>query len=392
MPRRRRARPCPATSTASRRPTPPSPPPSRTCAKCASIPTCCRRRRPGRRLRRHRRRAPRRQSRAGAGPLAARRQLLERSQNARRRRQQHTGRPGWRESGLHRRTPPRRRRQQSAALLGTVGPAALRQGRQRAQHHPAARNHRSTPPTVKDGRIAEVAGALRQERAPLPHHAPSIFCDCTGDSRLGLEAGAEMRTGREARAEFGESLAPETARQSTRSAPASCSPRACITTPMPFTPAEVGAQGHQGAAYASAASTAWEYGYWWIEWGGDHDIIRDNERIRFELLSIVMGVWDYIKNSGDFPDSAQLGDGLGRHDARQARQPPHGGRPHAHAARPDAAASFDDAVAIGGWPMDDHPPERLRPPRPAAQHRAARRPRSTTSRCARSTAATSRTC
>ena len=32
------------------------------------------------------------------------------------------------------------------------------------------------------------------------------------------------------------------------------------------------------------------------EWGGNKDIIRDNERIRFELLSIVMGVWDHIKN------------------------------------------------------------------------------------------------
>ena len=49
---------------------------------------------------------------------------------------------------------------------------------------------------------------------------------------------------------------------------------------------------------------SWEYGYWWIEWGGNRDTIRDNERIRFELLSIVMGVWDYIKNSGEFPDSA----------------------------------------------------------------------------------------
>ena len=28
------------------------------------------------------------------------------------------------------------------------------------------------------------------------------------------------------------------------------------------------------------------------------DTIRENERIRFELLSIVTGVWDYIKNSG----------------------------------------------------------------------------------------------
>ena len=47
----------------------------------------------------------------------------------------------------------------------------------------------------------------------------------------------------------------------------------------------------------------WEYGYWWIEWGGNISTIRDNERIRFELLAITMGVWDYIKNSGDHPSS-----------------------------------------------------------------------------------------
>ena len=50
--------------------------------------------------------------------------------------------------------------------------------------------------------------------------------------------------------------------------------------------------------------SSWEYGYWWIELGGLHDTIRDNERLRFELLSVVLGVWDYIKNSGDKPSSA----------------------------------------------------------------------------------------
>lgn len=49
--------------------------------------------------------------------------------------------------------------------------------------------------------------------------------------------------------------------------------------------------------------SAWEYGYWWISWGGRRDPARDQERIRFELLSIVMGVWDYIKNGGDHPSS-----------------------------------------------------------------------------------------
>ena len=36
------------------------------------------------------------------------------------------------------------------------------------------------------------------------------------------------------------------------------------------------------------------------------DTIRDNERIRFELLSIVTGVWDYIKNSGQVQGTSQI--------------------------------------------------------------------------------------
>ena len=41
--------------------------------------------------------------------------------------------------------------------------------------------------------------------------------------------------------------------------------------------------------------------------GRQIDAIRDNAKIRFELLAIVLGVWDYIKNSGDCPDSATWG-------------------------------------------------------------------------------------
>ncbi len=42
-----------------------------------------------------------------------------------------------------------------------------------------------------------------------------------------------------------------------------------------------------------------EYGYWWVEWGGELDTIKDNETIRDELLAIILGVWDHIKNGGD---------------------------------------------------------------------------------------------
>ena len=86
------------------------------------------------------------------------------------------------------------------------------------------------------------------------------------------------------------------------------------------------------------------------------DTIRDNERIRFELLSIVHGRLGLHQEQRRLSRQRELGARLGRHDARQARQPPAGRRSHADAVRSDGRQRFEDAVAIGGWPMDDHPP------------------------------------
>ena len=206
---------------------------------------------------------------------------------------------------------------------------------------------------VKDGRITEVA-ARCDKSEHLYRIRAGMFCDCTGDSRLGLEAGADMQSGREARAEFGESLAPEKPENRTLGSSILFTSR-LYHNPMPFTP-PAWARKITKEQLKHRPITSWEYGYWWIEWGGDHEVIADNERIRFELLSIVMGVWDYIKNSGEFPDSRHwamdwvgmmpgkrgsrrlLGDYLlKQHDLMQG--------------------SFPDSVAIGGWSMDDHPPE-----------------------------------
>ena len=115
--------------------------------------------------------------------------------------------------------------------------------------------------------------------------------------------------------------------------------------------------------------TSWEYGYWWIEWGGDHDVIADNERIRFELLSIVMGVWDYIKNSGDFPDSKHWAmDWVGMMPGKRGSRRLVGD--YLLKQHDLMQGSFPDAVAIGGWSMDGHPPEGFDRPGPAAEHGA----------------------
>jgi len=181
-----------------------------------------------------------------------------------------------------------------------------------------------------------------------------LYADCTGDCRLGLEAGAVLRTGQEGRDTFGESLAPERPEEGTLGSSILFTSKD-YGRPIPFTPPAWARKitkdqlQHRGIG-------SWEYGYWWIEWGGHRDLVHDNARIRHELLAIVLGVWDYIKNSGEHPDSADwamdwVGMVPGKRSSRRIEGP--------CILRQDDLMSgrvFEDAVAIGGWPIDIHPP------------------------------------
>ncbi|MCH5173527.1 MAG: FAD-dependent oxidoreductase [Bacteroidales bacterium] len=63
---------------------------------------------------------------------------------------------------------------------------------------------------MEDGKIKAVTAveAARQDRIRVSGY---VFSDCTGDAHLAVMAGARTMMGREARSEFGESLAPEKA-------------------------------------------------------------------------------------------------------------------------------------------------------------------------------------
>ncbi len=182
-----------------------------------------------------------------------------------------------------------------------------------------------------------------------------IFIDATGDSRLSLESGAEMRWGREARGEFNESLGLEKEDRQTLGSSILFTSRD-FGKPIPFTPPKW-ARKVTKEMLRFRGVNSWEYGYWWIEWGGQLDTIRDNERIRFELLSIVMGVWDYIKNSGDKPASANWGmDWVGMLPGKREARRVMGDHILTQNDLLGLNGDFEDAIAIGGWPMDDHPP------------------------------------
>ena len=207
---------------------------------------------------------------------------------------------------------------------------------------------------TKDGLIQQVM--VRCDKTEhLYRIKAKLFLDCTGDCRLGLEAGAEIRRGREAKSEFNESLALEEADNHTLGSIILFTSRN-YGRPIPFTPPKWARKIHKAQLQFRPVAT-WEYGYWWIEWGGQLDTIRDNERIRFELLAIVMGVWDYIKNSGDKPDSANWGrDWVGMIPGKRGSRRLAGDHILTQSDLEGKNPDFPDAVAIGGWSMDDHPP------------------------------------
>lgn len=205
---------------------------------------------------------------------------------------------------------------------------------------------------VKDDAVQRVM-ARCDKSEHLYRIRAKMFCDCTGDSRLGIETGALYRVGRETRTEFNEPLAPEKADTETLGSSVLFTSR-LYRKPMPFTPPKW-ARKVTKEQLAHRPTNSWEYGYWWIEWGGDLDIIGDNEKIRFELLSIVLGVWDYIKNSGAHPESDYYAmDWIGMMPGKRGSRRLIGD--HTLTQNDLLHGKFQDAVAIGGWPMDDHPP------------------------------------
>jgi len=180
-----------------------------------------------------------------------------------------------------------------------------------------------------------------------------LFADCSGDSVLAPLTGAEYRVGREARAEFGESIAPE--RSDSKTMGMSCLLQ-LRETPVKttFTPPD------WAYTFPTDEDLPWaDHGlhsnFWWIELGGEDDSIHDTEKLRDELLKIAFGVWDHIKNRGDHGADNWALDWVGfLPGKRESRR--YVGDHILTQNDVEAEGKFDDLAAYGGWSMDDHFP------------------------------------
>lgn len=184
------------------------------------------------------------------------------------------------------------------------------------------------------------------------------YADCSGDSIVAEFTDAKFRKGREGKKEYGESYAPEQADGCTMGN--SCLLQARETCgPVSFTPppfAHKFSDEEFQNRFDINNRTNFKYeNFWWIEVGGDGDVIKKAEQYNRELIARAFGAWDYIKNSGRFDaDNWELdwvGFLAGKRESRR-----YIGDYILNQNDIEQAVVFDDEVAYGGWSMDDHNP------------------------------------
>lgn len=189
-----------------------------------------------------------------------------------------------------------------------------------------------------------------------------IFVDATGDGTLAYFAGADFMVGREAKETFGEPHAQDVADRFTMGN------TLMFTTmdmghPVPFhkpdwaytyTEEDLKHRKHCDGEAIWRAKAGIDSGYWWIELGGwKNDIIFDGEDIRDELLKVLYGVWDHIKNGGDHGAANLVLDWVGYVPGKRESRRIVGD----YVLREQDLMEnhlFDDAVAYGGWTLDQH--------------------------------------
>ena len=207
----------------------------------------------------------------------------------------------------------------------------------------------------KSGRRLQAVQAFNAINQTHYRVSAAQFIDASGDGVLGYLAGAAHRVGAESVDEFGEKMAPgenfghklghsiyfytKRTAQPVRFVPPSFALKEISAIPR----------------YQRLNATLNGCDLWWLEWGGRLDTVHESETIKWELWKIVWGVWDYIKNAGEFPDAANLtiewvGLIPGKRESRRFLG-------DTLLCQQDIIEQHDhyDAVAYGGWSIDLHP-------------------------------------
>lgn len=149
-------------------------------------------------------------------------------------------------------------------------------------------NYRAFAVEKKGDKITEVIARNTETAEELSFQAP-LFADCTGDGTIGFLAGADFAMGRESKAEFGETTAPEKADKMT------------MGSSVQWYAVEDPQAGSfpvfsHGVEFNDRNAEQVTMGEWTWETGMNLDQISDFERIRDYGLLVVYSNWSWLKN------------------------------------------------------------------------------------------------
>ena len=223
---------------------------------------------------------------------------------------------------------------------------------------------------------ADTIGSVRafcSQNSTLYEVSAPLFCDASGDGLVGFLAGAAFRMGAETAAEFGEKLAPDREDYGELLGHSLYFYSKDVGHPVNYVPPSFALDDiTKIPRYRSFNAGEDGCRLWWIEYGGRLDTVHETEAIKWELWSVIYGVWDHIKNSGQFPEAENLtlewvGHIPGKRESRRfegdymlIQQDLVEQRTHA------------DAVAHGGWAMDLHPADGIYSEKPGCNQWHAR--------------------
>ncbi|MBB3840887.1 hypothetical protein FHS57_004908 [Runella defluvii] len=202
--------------------------------------------------------------------------------------------------------------------------------------------------------ISKIHGFCSQNSTHYELSAP-LFCDASGDGIVGFLAGAAFRMGAESREEFGEKFAPSQEYGELLGHSLYFYSKNAGKPVKFVAPSFAHDVTQKVPKFRSFNANEFGCKLWWVEYGGRLDTVHDTETIKWELWKVIYGVWDYIKNSGKFPEAENLtlewvGQIPGKRESRRFE----GDYMLIQQDIVEQRTHYDD-VALGGWSIDLHP-------------------------------------
>jgi hypothetical protein len=211
-----------------------------------------------------------------------------------------------------------------------------------------------TQGSVDEDKIKSVQAFCSQNSTRYTVIGP-LFCDASGDGILGFLSGAAFRMGAESADEFGEKFAPDNAYGELLGHSMYFYSKD-VGRPVKFVAPSYALQDiTEIPRYKTFNPRDFGCRLWWLEFGGRLDTVHETETIKWELWKVVYGAWNYIKNSGNFPEAENMtlewvGTIPGKRESRRFEG-------DYLLTQQDVVEQrhFEDTVAFGGWSLDLHP-------------------------------------